>query len=192
MENLDALLTKIRTEGIDAAQAEAEAILTKAREEAARIVAEAKTAALATAEEAKREAARHAQGAEATVRQAARDVLIKLGQDIEDLFVRTLGGAVDEALKPDKLIEDLVRAAVETYIGKGDAAELVVPESLLPAVRKLMAARKEVTVVTDPLMGTGFRVRLSGGRVEHDFSGAAVTETLASHLRPRLAALLKD
>lgn len=192
MENLDALLNKIKTEGIAAAQAEADLLLAKAREEAARIVDEAKTAAQALTEEARRDAARLAQGAEATVRQAARDVVIKLGQDVEALLVRTLGGAVDGALGPGRLVEELVSEAVRTYLRTGGTAEIVVPEDLLPALRSLLADRKDVTVVTDPLMGSGFRVRLAGGRVEHDFSGAAVTETLAARLRPQVAALLKD
>ncbi len=189
MENLDALLNKIRSEGVDAAKAEAAEIVAKAKAEAAEIVAKAKAEADAAAARAKAEAERAAQGAEATIRQAARDVLLKLGQDVTALLERTLGGAVDAALQPGPLVERLVSEAVSAYI-KGSEGELVAGPELTAALKASLAAQGEAMVVTDPQMGTGFRVRLSGGRVEHDFSGEAVTAALAALLRPQLAELL--
>lgn len=191
MENLDALLNKIRSEGVETAKAEAEAMLAKAKAEAAAIVAAAKTEAEAVTAAAKAEAERAAQGAEATIRQAARDVLLKLGQDITALLERTLGGAVDESLKAAPMVEKLVTEAVTAYI-KGGTAQVVAAPDTAKALKAKLAAQKEVTVVTDAQMGTGFRVKLAGGRVEHDFTGAAVTDALAALLRPQLAQLLKD
>lgn len=191
MENLDALLTKIRSEGVETAKAEADALLAKAKEEAATIVAQAKTEAETLMTQAKAEATRSAQGAEATVRQAARDVVLKLEQDITALLERTLGGAVDASLKTESLVASLVNEAVTAYVKTGDVT-IAAPETLVPALKASLADQKEVTVVTDPQLGTGFKVRLSGGRVEHDFSGEAVTSALAALLRPQLAKLLKD
>lgn len=189
MENLEALLNKIRSEGVEAAKAEAAEIVAKAKAEAEGIVAKAKAEAAAAEAKAKAEAERAAQGAEATIRQAARDVLLKLGQDVTALLERTLGGAVDEALKPGPLVERLATEAVAAYL-KGGAAEVVAAPELAAALKARLAAQGEVTVVTDPQMGTGFRVRLSGGRVEHDFTGDSVTAALAALLRPQLAELL--
>lgn len=191
MENLDALLNKIRSEGVEAAKAEAASILDSAKAEAAAIVAKAKAEADALTVAAKAEAERAAQGAEATIRQAARDVLLKLGQDITALLENTLGGAVDESLKATALVTTLVTDAVTAYI-KGGAVEVVAAPDVAKALKTALAAQKEVTVVTDAQMGTGFRVKLAGGRVEHDFTGASVTEALAALLRPQLAQLLKD
>lgn len=191
MENLDALLNKIRSEGVDAAKAEADALLASARQEAEAIVAKAKAEAAAAEAKAKDEAARLAQGAEATIRQAARDVLLKLEQDITKLLEKTLGGAVNEALKPGALVEKLVADAVTTYIKDGEVAVAAAPE-LVPALKQVLSKQGNVTVETDAQAGTGFRVRLAGGRVEHDFSGDSVTAALAALLRPQLAQLLKD
>lgn len=191
MENLDALLNKIRSEGVDAAKAEADALLAKAKAEAEAIVSAAKKEADAALATAKAEAERAAQGAEATIRQAARDVLLKLGQDITALLERTLGGAVDESLKAGPMVEKLVADAVATYV-KGGAVEVVATPDVAKALKTKLAAQKDVTVVTDAQMGTGFRVKLAGGRVEHDFTGVSVTEALAALLRPQLAELLKD
>ena len=153
-------------------------------------MAKAKAEALAERDRAKADAERLAQGAEATIRQAARDVLLKLGQDIEALFERTLGGAVDEALAKGATVEGLVEVAVKGYIKEGDVTIEAAP-GLAEALKARLAKQGEATVVTDPQMGTGFKVRLAGGRVEHDFSGDAVREALAGLLRPQLAKLLE-
>ena len=89
------------------------------------------------------------------------------------------------------MIEKLVTEAVTAYI-KGGTAQVVAAPDTAKALKAKLAAQKEVTVVTDAQMGTGFRVKLAGGRVEHDFTGAAVTDALAALLRPQLAQLLKD
>ena len=42
------------------------------------------------------------------------------------------------------------------------------------------------------LLGTGFKVSLEGGRIEHDFTGGAVAAELAKRLRPDLAKLMRE
>ncbi len=191
MENLDALLEKIRTEGVDKARAEADAIVAQAHKEAGIIVARARSEAEQCKAQAQADADRFQQGAEATVRQAARDVRMKLEQDITALLERTLGGEVDAALDAGALVSKLVEEAVETYQREGEV-KVVAPPKLAEALKARLAQKGEVTVVTDAQMGTGFRVVLKGGRVEHDFTGEAVTQALTALLRPQLAQLLKD
>lgn len=191
MENLDALLTKIRNDGVEPAKAEAAAIVAAARKEAEELLAKAKTEAAAVEAKAKVDAERLAQGAEATIRQAARDVVLKLEQDVTALFERTLGGEVSAAMAPGPMVEKLVKEAVEAYLKDGEVAVVAGPE-LAAALKGKLAAAGQVTVVTNALLGTGFQVRLAKGRVEHDFTGAAVTDALAALLRPQLAKLLKD
>lgn len=191
MENLDALLDKIRSEGVDTAKREAAEIVAKAKDEAAKIVTKAKDEAAAETARAKADAERFAAGAEATIRQAARDVLLKLGQDVSALLERTLGGAVDETLAKDDVVGKLAEEAVAAYLKTGEATVVCAP-GLAEALKARLAKRGTVTVVTDAQMGTGFKVRLDGGRVEHDFSGEAVREALAALLRPQLAKLLGE
>lgn len=191
MENLDALLTKIRNEGVDAAKTAAAEIVAKAKTEAEEIVAKAKAEAEAAVAAAQAESARLAAGAEATIRQAARDVLLKLGQDVTGLLEGVLGGTVNETLKAPATLEKLVVDAIAAYQKCGEVTIAVGPE-VVAAIKARLAQQKDVTVVTDAQMGSGFRVRLSGGRVEHDFTGDSVTAALAALLRPQLAALLKD
>ena len=51
-------------------------------------------------------------------------------------------------------------------------------------------AAKGVQVVLDETTGAGFALRLDGGRVEYDFSEAAIAAALAKRLRPDLARLV--
>ena len=191
MENLDALLVKIRTEGVDKARAEADAIVAQARKDAEKIVATARSEAEQCKAQAQADADRFQQGAEATLRQAARDVRMKLEQDITSLLERTLGGEVDATLEAGAIVGKLVEEAVETYLRDGAVTAAAAPK-LAEALKARLAQKGEVTVVTDAQMGTGFRVLLKGGRVEHDFTGEAVTQALTALLRPQLAKLLKD
>ena len=73
-------------------------------------------------------------------------------------------------------------------MGKADVA---VPAKLAPALKAQLAAQPELTVVTDDSLGTGFSVRVDGGRVEHAFTGEVIAEELAKRLRPDLAKLVK-
>ena len=191
MENLDALLVKIRTEGVDKARAEADAIVAQARKDAEKIVATARSEAEQCKAQAQADADRFQQGAEATLRQAARDVRMKLEQDITSLLERTLGGEVDATLEAGAIVGKLVEEAVETYLRDGAVTVAAAPK-LAEALKARLAQKGEVMVVTDAQMGTGFRVLLKGGRVEHDFTGEAVTQALTALLRPQLAKLLKD
>ena len=191
MENLEALLTKIRHDGVEAAQAEAAKIVANAKKEAADTAARAKAEAEALVQQAKLEAARSAQGAEAAIRQAARDVLLKLEQDVSALFKRTLGGTIDASLAAGPLVEKLVADAVTAYIKNGPV-EVVAAPKLAQALKTALVKQKDVTVLTDPLTGAGFHIRLDGGRVEHDFTSASVTDALTELLRPQLAELLKE
>ena len=71
--------------------------------------------------------------------------------------------------------------------------ELAAGKELADLFRSKLAAEaaKGVRIVTDENTGSGFRIRLANGRIEHDRTGNAVAEALAKSLRPRLAALVR-
>jgi hypothetical protein len=68
--------------------------------------------------------------------------------------------------------------------------DVALSAKLAAALKAQLAAQKNVTVVMDDTFGTGFAVRLDGGRVEHQFTGEAVAEEIAKRLRPDLAKLM--
>ena len=190
-EELQNLLEKIKRDGVDKANAEAAAIVNKAKAEAAAIVKDAQAQAEAAKAAAKTQADQDAARAAETIRQAARDTVLKVEPAVTTLLSALLTKSVDAALADPAVAAPLAAEAVKALV-KGDAAaEVAANGKLVEALRAQLAAQANIKVVLDEATQAGFTVKLDGGRVEHDFTGAVVTDALASRLRPALAKLLK-
>ena len=193
-EDLQHLLERINAEGVEKAKAEAERIIGAANARAKAILDAAAREAEQAAANAKLEAEAFGRRAEETIRQAARDTLLNVEQSVTALLTNLLLKEVNASMSDAHFVAPLAEAAVRAYLpGNSGAAEVVSSANLADALRSKLRgmARDGVTVVTDERSGTGFKVRLADGHVEHDFTGAAVAAALAKGLRPRLAALLK-
>ncbi len=191
-QHLQALLDKIHSEGVVKAETKAAEIVAAAEARAARIVADAEQSAREFRERAERDAAAFAERASESVRQVARDVVLSVSKGVTEQLEGLLLSEGRVALSVA-----LVESAVSSYLSGGiSELEVVVGESAaesVEALRQGFAARavEGVSVTLDKSTGAGFRVRLDGGRVEHDFTAAAITGAIASRLRPQLAGLLQ-
>ena len=187
-EDLQGLLEKINRDGVEKAQAQADAIVADAKAKAAEIVKtatdEAAKQKAAAAEAAKDYQTRAAE----TVRQAARDTVLSVRDAVTALLEKALVKDVSAALADDKAAAALVAEVVKDFAVKG---EIVAGEKLAKTLASQVAALKSFTVVTDAALDAGFSVKLDGGRVEHAFTADVIAGELAKRLRPDLAALLK-
>ena len=188
MEDLQSILEKINRDGVEKADAEAKRIIDGAKAEADRLVKEAKAEADHAKAEAEKKAADSAARAAESIRQSARDVVLGVKEAITALLEQLLVKKVDAALSDEATAAEIVREAVKELTGPGEVA---CGEKLAKALGSQLAALGSFTVVTDSTLGTGFTVKLDGGRVEHSFTGEAIAGELARRLRPDLAALLK-
>lgn len=191
-EELQQLLEKIQHDGVEKANAEAAAIISKAKAEAeACKKAAAEEAAAATAK-AEAEAKASAERAEKTIQQAARDTIREVKNALDALFENLLAKDVNAALSTPGEAAKIALDAIRSL--NADDAEVAANEKLAAALKAQLAAdaAKGVKVVLDPSVGSGFSIRLDGGRVEHDFSEAAISAAIAKRLRPALAALLAN
>ena len=191
-EELQQLLEKIQHDGVEKANAEAAAIISKAKAEAeACKKAAAEEAAAATAK-AEAEAKAFAERAEKTIQQAARDTIREVKNALDALFENLLAKNVNAALSTPGEAAKIALDAIRSL--NADDAEVAANEKLAAALKAQLAAdaAKGVKVVLDPTVGSGFSIRLDGGRVEHDFSEAAISAAIAKRLRPALAALLAN
>ena len=198
-EELQQLLDRIRTEGVEKAQDEAQAIIKQARAEADALVAKARDEAATLRREAERDAAAFARRAEESVRQAARDVRIQVEQDLvktlENLLRRDVGQAASDEQAMQQWIADAVAAAlkggareVEVVLGGRAAGQAA---GLVKRLQADAATAEGVTVTPSPAFPDGFVLRLEGGRVEQSFTTEAITAALARLLRPQLVKLLQ-
>ncbi len=190
-EELQQLLEKIQRDGVDKANAEAAAIVAKAKEEANALVKKAEEEAAATRAKAEEEAAAYAARARETISQAARDTVLKVKEDVTKLLTKLLAQDVTAALANEAV--PLAAAAVKELVTGSAAAEVAAAPKFVDALRAQLAAQAQggVKVVADEMTGAGFTVKLDNGRVEHDFTDAAISGALAQRLRSDLAALIK-
>jgi|GEM_PF-714025 len=192
-QDLQQLLEKINTDGVEKAKSEAAGIVAQANAQAKKILASATHEAEQTIAQARQEAEAFERRAEETVRQSARNTLLTVAQSVTAMLTSLLRKEVHAAMSDPGLVATLAAEAVRAYLGgAGGSVEVVASERLADTLRATLAglAKDGVTVVTDGPSGAGFKVRLEDGRIEHDFTGAAVAAALARGLRPRLAALL--
>ena len=188
-EELQSLIERINRDGVAKAKAEADQIVAAAKEQAASLVRAAKAEADQHAAAAKEEEKAAAARAEETLRQAARDAVISVERAVERLLERVLVQNVDAALADPATAAALVADAVRGIAATG---EIAAGPKIADALRAQLAANGNLTVVLDETLGTGFKVSLEGGRIEHDFTGGAVAAELAKRLRPDLAKLMRE
>lgn len=190
-EELQQLLEKIQHDGVEKANAEAAVILAKAKDEAAAILKDAEAKAAACRTQAETDAAAFEARARKTVQQAARDTVIEvkngLAKLLEDLLAKDVAAGLANPAEAAKLALAAVKELGSTQV------DVAAGEKLVDALRAQLAATAAsgVKVVLDESVGAGFSLKLDNGRVEHDFSEAAIVAVLAKRLRPDLARLLQ-
>ena len=189
MEDLQSLLEKINRDGVEKAEAEAARIVAEAKAKAEAIVKTAREEAAKAKAEAEKAAADYVERGKVTLGQAARDTVIHVGDSVTKMLEGLLVKDVDKALGDEAAALRLVAEVVAGFAVKG---EIAANAKLAAALKAQLARLNGFTVVTDETLGSGFTVKVDGGRVEHSFTGDTVAAELAKRLRPDLAALLKS
>jgi V/A-type H+-transporting ATPase subunit E len=189
-EELQSLIEKINREGVEKAEAEAAKIKSAAETEAAEIVKRAQAEADKLRSQAEADARAYAERAAETIRQTARDTVISVENAVLKKLEAILVRNVDAALADGQMAAGLACGAVRDL---ASGACVAANSKFAAAIGAQLAAEAidGVDIVTDDTLGTGFRVKLDGGRVEHDYTGATVAEALAKRLRPDLARLMR-
>jgi len=188
-EELKHLIEQIQKEGVEKANEQAESIISQAKDKAAKIVTEAEEKAHNLLKKAKTESEAFAERSVKTLEQAARDLLITVGQGCEKVAAGTLGRAVDTALSAD-FLQQMIKGVIEQ--GKGSSVVLSVSEADKAALAAFCAdltkqSGKQIELVSDSEILSGFRVGFKDQSVYLDYTGEAVAEALSAFLRPELA-----
>lgn len=206
------LIARVRNEGVEAGEREAERILDEARREAARIVEEARQKAEAQRREADRRERTEREAGRAALTQAARDTLLRLEETLTEQFAARLRRLLGERLESPDFLERVVLELVgRERPAPGEPAEVLLPteaidiEALRHRHPELGQApidafvlsvaqavlREGVTVRGAPGAQRGLRVLLRDGDVEIEVSPEALAELLEPHLLPRFRGLLE-
>lgn len=191
--HVEQLIDRIKAEGVEKAEAEARRIVQEAEEAARHKLSEAEHQAENIRQQARADADRFQASAEAAVRQAARDLLLQ----VEDQLRRMLDAVTREQMAAALVGETLGKAVVTLLQNwspqKGDDIAVLVPEEQLKAVEAAVASglsdklRGGVTIQPVPGLSAGLQVREQGGSVYYDFSSAGIAEIMGGFLNSRLS-----
>lgn len=196
VENLQPLLERIQKDGIDKARTEAETILSNARGEAHSILRDAEAKRDEIVAKGETAAAQFAERGEKALQQAARDIVLSVG----DAIGTTLQGIVDREIQstmtPD-VLKTLIAKVVESYCTDDQGVAISVSEEDENAiVDYFMNEMKEAihsgcTIRGDGRISAGFQATMADGHVSHDFTDEAVAEAMARLVRPHLADVVR-
>ena len=213
---VEALIERLRDEGIAAGQEKAEDIVINAQKRADWIVEEAKLEAQALLEKTQEEATAIKAAADDAMQLAARDALLKLRDTLLGSFSQEVRRLVNQELEDKDFIEKLIlvlagnvreKAAVdesptltiqlpEDVVGIEELKQN--PEELKEGILSRYTAHVAVGLlrqgihfeVTDDISG-GLTVRLDNEQMVIDFTEQTIAALLLEHLQPRFRALLQ-
>lgn len=195
---LNELIEKIKTEGVQSAEQRAAEIAAEAEKRAAATVEQARKESARIIAEAQQQAARSEQAGRDALNQAGRDLILNVEARLKNLFQALVADSVRESYKASTL-ESAIVALVTQWQG-GEVGELAVqlPGDQLALLEKGLRDRlakeieKGLTIEAAPGLEGGFRLARKDGGAYYDLSASSIAAILAEYLNPRLAAQLRQ
>ena len=193
-DQIQPLLERIQSEGLNQSREERTKVLADAQSKAEAVITEAKKQAAQIISDAENQAeARLAQGT-TTLEQAARDLLLKLRSEMARQINLAAEKAAAASLGSEEIISTILPELAKS--GSGDLSlEAASPlaekvEKLLPALLK--DAGKEGKIIMNQKTGAGCRLHFEESAEVIDFSSQAVADWLSQNLRSDVATLLRN
>ncbi len=213
---VEALIERLRDEGVAAGQEKAEDIVMNAQKRADWIVEEAKLEAKTLLEKTHAEVAAIKAAADDAMQLAARDALLELRDTLLGSFSQEVMRLVNQELEDEEFIEKLILALasnVREKAGLDDSEEITVqlPEDVIgiEELKQNPGELKEGVLsrytahiaagllrqgvyfeVTDDVSG-GLMVKLEKEQMVIDFTEQTIAALLLEHIQPRFRALLQ-
>ncbi len=175
------LVSSIRKEGLEAANAEAESILAEAKKKAESIISGAKAEAQQYKDAAEKEIAILKESAEVGAEQAKRDAVLAFKTEIQGEFQKILASDIRKELSGEGLGK-LIRAAVAGEDIANYAAEV---SEVSDALKSELAEEIKNGLEIKPTKGVqqGFRLAAKDGSGYFDCSDDGIMEMLMPYFR---------
>ena len=196
---LQELIDQIKKDGVDAAEAEATAIVDCAKAEAEKIIADAKAQAEKILADAKAENERMVKSSDDAIRQSGRNLLISFRESVTKELNAIVGDAVNAVYSADSLTK-LVADVVEGWAKNPDAEDITVilntedvnalEEAALASLKDKIS--KGITLKANDNFDGGFRISVNNGAAYYDYSAEAVVDMMSNYLSPKVTKLLKE
>lgn len=212
---VQALIERLKSEGVTAGQTEGDEILAKARAKADDILAEAQAKADAMLANARAEAAREKAATEDGLKVAARDLVLSMRNELGDRIQQEAGRLVATTLADEAFLQKLILAMAanakdNASVNDAEPMEVVLPEKVVTFEELKQspeavepgtlthfvialagqALRDGVTFSTAPGFD-GIKIKLTDRNVSIDLTEEAIATLLKRHLQPRLRAVME-
>ncbi|HDZ77272.1 MAG TPA: hypothetical protein ENH41_04225 [Candidatus Omnitrophica bacterium] len=193
---LESLIAKIKKDGVEEAKKAADKIIQDACCEAVSIIDEAKRKAEEQLEGSRKSLEKLKNNTENSLRQAARDLVLVLKQEITTLFDNILKRKVADELDVEFVKELIVRiidnwaqkkdVALEALVNKVDKKKL--EDLLLSQFKSQVKDIVEIKIAKS--IDRGFRIGIKGEDVYYDFTDESILESLKEFLNPQIVKIL--
>ncbi|NQT75999.1 MAG: hypothetical protein HQ566_05710 [Candidatus Omnitrophica bacterium] len=198
-EKLKGLLEKINEEGVKQAEEKARAIELKAKKAAEKILKDARGQAQKIVEGAESEAEKTRETTEITLKQASRDLILSLKDEIRKIFNKIIAGDTEKAMSAQDMagiLGDLIEGYIEGNGKSSDVAVLLKKEDLIKlkntSITKLKQRLKEgVEFRPSANINAGLSISFDKGKSFFDFTDEGLAGALCAYLNPELSRLLK-
>ena len=196
---LQELIEQIKKDGVEAAESQAEAILTAAKDEAEKIISDAKSQAEKLVLDAKAENEKTVKSGEDALRQASRNLLISFRESVTKELNAILGESVSSVYSSDALAGIIVNL-VEGFKNNAGAEDITIvlnsddlkkiEDTVLSGLKAKMLSG--VTLKANDNFDGGFRIAVNNGGAYYDYSTEAVVDMMSNYLSPKVVKLLKE
>ncbi|NOD36074.1 MULTISPECIES: hypothetical protein [unclassified Ruegeria] len=211
---VDALIDKLRNDGVAAGQAEAEKLREDAKAEAARILADAKREADEFKKKARTESDNYRAAGEEALNTAMRDAVLTMKAGLTDRFKEDVERLVTKEMSDPELLRQMILEVVgraSEGANLDGKVQVILPTKVatqedikqnaddiqsgqltkyvLGLTAKMLRENVELHVADDTQ--EGIRVRAEDEGVVLDLTDKAVASLLMEHLQPRFRAVLE-
>lgn len=175
------LVSSIRKEGLDAANAQAQSIIADAEKKAAQIIAEAKAEADSVMKAAEKEIGIRKESAAISAQQAKRDAMLAFKIEVQTELEKILAGAVKKELKEESIGKLICAALAGEDVSKYTVEISDVKEYLKQNLAEEIKNGLEIR----PTKGvqTGFRISAKDGSGYFDCSDEEIMKMLMPYFR---------
>ena len=191
--NLNDLIQKIKSEGIEEAEKESEEIIKEARLTVSKILDNARQDAEAIIKKAEEEVRKREGIGKMALEQAARDIILSIRTSLTEIFDSLIKREYQTVLS-GKTLETVLIKLIEGW-QKDEMGELNIELLLSESDRNALLEgflsklneeiKTGIELKAHPNIEKGFRVGVKGSHVYHDFTDEGLAEVLAEYLNPR-------
>ncbi len=199
-QQVQELIEKIKTEGLQAADQKAQEIEGEAQKNAQKIIEGAKKEAQQLIVQAKQEAQKMQASAQTSLKQASRDMLISLRKEVGGILQKIVAAKVGDVLTTQHLASIITEVAKKAVDGNQAAGGLEVAvsakdlkelqEGFIAQLQKEL--KKPILLKASDDIGKGFVISFDQGKSSFDFSDVGLADYLGAYLNEQVAALLKE